>query len=99
MRSIDAEGARAQFTDVLREVKSGETVVVTVRGVPVARFFPVQERNEDAAEAIDDWKRYRRNHSLTPGDDTTIRGRIEECRNQGIGHLTRSGHDEDDRGS
>jgi prevent-host-death family protein len=63
MRSIDAEEARAQLKDVLREVKSGETVVATVRGVPVAQFVPVQERYEDAAEANDDLKRYRREHN------------------------------------
>ena len=54
MRTIEAEEARVQFQDVLRAVESGETVVVTVRGVPVAHRVPVQERYEDAAEAIED---------------------------------------------
>ena len=42
--------AKARFSEVLRQVRSGETVTVTYRGKPVAEIRPIHPE-EDAFEA------------------------------------------------
>jgi prevent-host-death family protein len=49
MRTISAADANRHFSKLLRQVKAGETVVITSHGEPVARMAPAAER--DAAEA------------------------------------------------
>lgn len=99
MRTIEAEEAQSRFAEVLRDVEDGETVIIAVRGVPVAQFAPIQRGYKDAAEAIDDGERYREEHNITLGDDITIRELIEEGRDRRYEWLTRSEEDEDDRGA
>ena len=98
MRIIKAEDAQARSAEVLRIVGDGKTVADTVRGGPVAQSIPVQEPTASAAEAIKDWRCYRREQNQTLGDDVTIRGLIEEGRDRRTEHLTRIGYDEDNQG-
>jgi prevent-host-death family protein len=97
MRTIDAEEAREQFEEILAKVESGETIVITVDGIPVATLAPVEQRYKDAAAAIDDWVRYREGHNITLGGTVTIRELIEGDRDRHFGRITRNESDEDDR--
>ena len=80
MRTVGAYEAKTHFGELLSEVENGETVVVTRRGVAVARIVPVRGDFEDAAVAIEEWRQYRREHNVTLGSDTTIRELIAEGR-------------------
>ena len=97
MRTIEAEEARAQFDALLAAAEHGESIVVTVQGIPVARIVPVEQRYKDAAAAIEAWKRYREEHNITLGGDITIRELIEDGRERRYEWLTRSRANEDDR--
>ncbi len=46
-RSISVAGLRARLSCILRRVKAGEAIVITKRGVPVARIVPVQGGDAD----------------------------------------------------
>ncbi len=49
MRTVSAADANRHFSKLLRQVKAGETVVITSHGEPVARLEPAAEK--DAVEA------------------------------------------------
>lgn len=49
MKTISAADANRHFSKLLRDVKAGETVIVTSRGEPVARIEPA--RPEDCEKA------------------------------------------------
>jgi prevent-host-death family protein len=40
MKTVSAAEANRQFSRILREVRAGETVLVTSRGEPVAKIVP-----------------------------------------------------------
>jgi len=80
MKSVGAYDAKTHFGELLSEVAAGATVEITKHGVPVAHIVPVPKSFADAAAAIDDWRRYRREHNLTLGDGITIRELIEDGR-------------------
>lgn len=42
MRSESISSAKNRFSTLLKEVQSGESVLITDRGVPVARLVPVR---------------------------------------------------------
>jgi prevent-host-death family protein len=44
MRSAGVREARQNLTDLLDDVKKGREVLITDRGVPVARLVPVERR-------------------------------------------------------
>jgi prevent-host-death family protein len=52
MKTISAAEANRRFSRILREVREGETVVVTSRGEPVARIVPVGNEVPDRSEAL-----------------------------------------------
>lgn len=79
MRTIEADEAEARFDELLADVENGETVIVTRDGVPVALFSPMDKGADDAAAAIDEIHRYRREHRPTLGG-ISIRELIEEGR-------------------
>jgi prevent-host-death family protein len=80
VRTVGAYEAKTRFSELLADVANGETVVVTKHGVPVAQIVPVHKRFAEAAAAIDEWRRYRREHNITLGEGITIRELIEEGR-------------------
>jgi len=50
-RHISATEANQNFAQILREVRSGETFIVTTHGKPVARIIPCQETEATRLEA------------------------------------------------
>ncbi|MXZ62367.1 MAG: type II toxin-antitoxin system prevent-host-death family antitoxin [Chloroflexi bacterium] len=44
--------AKARFSEVLRQVRAGETVTVTYRGEPVAEIHPIQQRPRTTEERL-----------------------------------------------
>jgi prevent-host-death family protein len=79
MKSVGAYEAKTRFAELLREVENGETIIVTRHGLPVARLSPMEKEADDAAAAIEELHRYRREHRPTLGG-ITIRELIEEGR-------------------
>jgi len=54
MRRVSAADANRQFSQILRHVKGGESIVVTSRGEPVAMISPVGDAarpGQDSAKA------------------------------------------------
>lgn len=80
MKTIAASEAEARFRELLTDVANGETIVVTEHEEPVAQIIPARGTYASAAEAIKDWRRYRRERNLTLGEGLTIRELIEEGR-------------------
>ena len=79
MRTVGAYEAKTRFGELLREVENGETIIVTRHGFPVARLSPMDKEADDAAAAIEELHRYRREHRPTLGG-MSIRELIEEGR-------------------
>lgn len=44
LKSITAADANRRFSELLRDVREGSSVIVTVHGKPVAKIVPVDER-------------------------------------------------------
>jgi prevent-host-death family protein len=59
-KTISLRDANQQFAEIVRQVESGQTYIVTRRGQPVARIEPVSKKRKltPAQEAA--WKRLRR---------------------------------------
>ncbi|HWA45150.1 MAG TPA: type II toxin-antitoxin system prevent-host-death family antitoxin [Hypericibacter adhaerens] len=59
-KTISLRDANQQFAEIVRQVESGQTFIVTRRGQPVARIEPVSKKRKltPAQEAA--WKRVRR---------------------------------------
>lgn len=49
MKTVSARDANQSFSKLLAEVEAGEEVVITKRGVPVARVVPVRRPLEGEA--------------------------------------------------
>lgn len=49
MRTVSASNANRHFSKLLRDVRAGETVVVTSRGMPVATIAPVADSDAEKA--------------------------------------------------
>jgi prevent-host-death family protein len=69
-REIPQRELRNNVSAVLREVESGETVRVTVRGRPVAELVPISPRKEHLSPA--DVERITRDAPLDPGFSTDV---------------------------
>jgi len=80
MKTVGIYEARTRFGTLITEVENGETVTVTRHGAPVARIVPVRDEFEDAGAAIEEWRRYRKEHNVRLGEGVTIRELIEEGR-------------------
>lgn len=80
MKTIEALEAKTHFSELLAEVARGELVEITDHGIPVARLAPIEFDFADAKAAIEEWRRYRREHGIRLGGDITIREFIEEGR-------------------
>jgi prevent-host-death family protein len=59
-KTISLRDANQQFAEIVRQVESGQTFIVTRRGQPVARIEPVSKKRKltPAQEAA--WKRLKR---------------------------------------
>ena len=49
--------AKARFSEVLRQVRAGETVTVTYRGEPVAEIHPIQPKPKTIEDRLDELER------------------------------------------
>lgn len=49
--SVTAADANRKFSELLREVRNGTSVTITVHGTPVAKIVPLDERISVADEA------------------------------------------------
>lgn len=49
--------AKARFSEVLRQVRTGTTITVTYRGEPVAEIRPIEERPRTIEERLDELRR------------------------------------------
>lgn len=79
MKTVGAYEAKTHFGELLRAVESGETVIVTRHGQPVARLSPLDKESDDVAAAMEEIHRFRREHRPTLGG-FTLRELIEEGR-------------------
>lgn len=52
-RAVSAADANRNFSRLLREVRQGQSYVVTAHGKPVARIVPVAEGDDDRTRARD----------------------------------------------
>ena len=55
MKTISAADANRHFSKLLREVKEGETVIVTSRGEPVARIEPIGPDEGARSQRAEAW--------------------------------------------
>jgi prevent-host-death family protein len=79
MRSVSVTEAKASWSRLLDEAAGGKTIVITRRGVPVAQLAPPPATRLTAAEAVEQWRAYRRRENITLGG-LSIRELIEEGR-------------------
>jgi prevent-host-death family protein len=79
MKSVGAYELKTHLSELLRDIEAGETVIVTRHGVPIARIVPLGKEHDDAAAALEEIHRFRRERRPTLGG-ITIRELIEEGR-------------------
>ena len=49
--------AKAHFSEIIRQVREGETVTVTYRGKPVAEIRPIEEPAQTIESRLDEMER------------------------------------------
>ena len=49
--------AKSRFSEVIRQVREGNTVTVSYRGEPVAEIRPIQKRPQTIEERLDELER------------------------------------------
>lgn len=78
MRKVGAYEAKTHLPSLLRAVEAGETVVITRRGVPIARIVPADaEAEADVLEAVRRLKEARSKRPTVPA------GELVEARHEG----------------
>jgi len=50
-KTVTAVDANRKFSELLRDVRNGDSVIVTVHGKPVAKIIPIDEKTAVADEA------------------------------------------------
>ena len=79
MQTVGSYDAKTRLPQLLDEVARGETIVITKRGVPIAKLVPMTyERRKSKREAIEALKEYRRTAPSLGG--LTIKELMEEGR-------------------
>lgn len=80
IHTVGAYEAKTHLAELLERVAKGDTVLITRRGVPVAKLVaPTLPAQPDAQEIIDDLIKYSREQNRTLGA-TSVRELIEEGR-------------------
>ena len=77
MKQIGSYEAKTHLADLLAEVQGGEIVIITRRGVPIAKLVPVETPQVKVEAAKERLKALR--EQTTPGN-LSIREMIEEGR-------------------
>lgn len=89
MKTVGAYEVKTHFSEPLRDAENGETVTMTRHGTVVARLVPAGTSVDDAAAAMEEIHRFRRECRPTLGG-ISIRELIEEGRiGAGEGHEER----------
>jgi prevent-host-death family protein len=79
--SVGSYEAKTHLPQLLERVAKGERITITRHGVPVAVLVPATSAEKpDARAAIEEMKRFRKEHGPTLGKRLTIREMIEEGR-------------------
>ena len=52
MRTVGIFEAKTHFSALIEEARSGEVIVVTKNGEPVAKIVPIEERRSERSEAM-----------------------------------------------
>ncbi len=80
--SVGAYQAKTHLPQLLDRVEGGESITITRHGKPIARLVPaaVEAAKPDVRKAVEDLKRFQREHGPTLGPGLTIRDLIEEGR-------------------
>ncbi len=77
MKQIGTYEAKTHLAELLAEVQGGEIVIITKRGVPIAKLMPVETPQDKVKAAKEELRALRKQ---TPSGDLTIREMIEEGR-------------------
>jgi len=78
MKTVGAFDAKTHLNELLRRVSQGETIRITLRGVPIARLVPDNDGTaNDPAELVRDIRAARKGVKL---GKNTIRELIDEGR-------------------
>src|SRR3954453_17723548 len=82
MEFVGAYEAKTHLPQLLDRVESGETIIITRHGKPVAKLVPAsgETTKPDVKKAIEEMKRFQKEHGPTLGPGLTIRELIEEGR-------------------
>jgi len=78
MKTVGAFEAKTHLNELLRRASKGETIRITVRGVPVAKLVPAgQEEQKDLRKIVRELREIRKGASL---DGLGLRELIDEGR-------------------
>ncbi len=78
MKTVGAFEAKTHLNELLRRASKGETIRITVRGVPVAKLVPAgQEEQKDLRKIVRELREIRKGASL---DGLSLRELIDEGR-------------------
>ena len=65
MATVGTKEARLRFSELIRKASKGEDVIITRRGIPIARLVPTEDQKKRSIrEAIEDLKKFRRGKFL-----------------------------------
>ena len=78
MKNVGAFEAKTHLSQLLEQVLAGESIAITKRGVPVAMLVPMPDGQKDIAQAVKEFRTWRKGISLGP--DLTLSEAIEEGR-------------------
>ncbi|HXZ41106.1 MAG TPA: type II toxin-antitoxin system prevent-host-death family antitoxin [Terriglobales bacterium] len=78
MKTVGAFDAKTHLNALLKRVSRGETIRITLRGVPIAMLVPANDKNEvDPDQLVRDIRALRKGAVL---NKTSIRALIDEGR-------------------
>jgi prevent-host-death family protein len=78
---VGAYEAKTHLPQLLDRVEGGETITITRHGKPVARLVPAESvKQTDVRAAVEEMKRFQKEHGPTLGPGLTIRDLIQEGR-------------------
>jgi prevent-host-death family protein len=78
---VGAYEAKTHLPRLLDRVERGETITITRHGKPVARLVPAEPvKQTDVRAAVEEMKRFQKEHGPTLGPGLTIRDLIQEGR-------------------